>query len=78
VTTDGELIQRAATGDHSGSRISTHRYARPVFGLALRRLGDRGRAEDAGPGDVRFDLAIGRVVYARARAWRAWLYGGRA
>ena len=23
------------------------RYARPVFGLALRRLGDRGRAEDA-------------------------------
>ena len=27
--------------------IEYRRYARPVFGLALRRLGDRGRAEDA-------------------------------
>ena len=47
VTSDGELIQRAATGDHSAFEDLYHRYARPVFGLALRRLGDRGRAEDA-------------------------------
>jgi RNA polymerase sigma-70 factor (ECF subfamily) len=47
VTSDGELIQRAATGDHSAFEDLYRRYARPVFGLALRRLGDRGRAEDA-------------------------------
>src|SRR5207248_1430619 len=47
VTSDGELIQRAAGGDHSAFEDLYRRYARPVFGLALRRLGDRGRAEDA-------------------------------
>ncbi len=47
VTTDGELIQRAAGGDRSAFETLYRRYARPVFGLALRRLGDRGRAEDA-------------------------------
>ena len=47
VTTDGELIQRAADGDRSAFEQLYQRYARPVFGLALRRLGDRGRAEDA-------------------------------
>jgi RNA polymerase sigma-70 factor, ECF subfamily len=47
VTTDGELIQRAAGGDRSAFEDLYRRYARPVFGLALRRLGDRGRAEDA-------------------------------
>jgi RNA polymerase sigma-70 factor (ECF subfamily) len=47
VTSDGELIQRAADGDRSAFEQLYQRYARPVFGLALRRLGDRGRAEDA-------------------------------
>jgi RNA polymerase sigma-70 factor (ECF subfamily) len=46
-TTDGELIQRAATGDRGAFEDLYRRYARSVFGLALRRLGDRGRAEDA-------------------------------
>ena len=47
MTTDGELIQAAASGDRSAFEDLYRRYARPVFGLALRRLGDRGRAEDA-------------------------------
>ena len=47
MTSDGDLIQRAATGDASAFEDLYRRYARPVFGLALRRLGDRGRAEDA-------------------------------
>jgi RNA polymerase sigma-70 factor (ECF subfamily) len=47
VTSDGELIQRAARGDRSAFEDLYRRYARPVFGFALRRLGDRGRAEDA-------------------------------
>lgn len=47
VASDGELIQRAAEGDRGAFDDLYRRYARPVFGLALRRLGDRGRAEDA-------------------------------
>jgi RNA polymerase sigma-70 factor, ECF subfamily len=44
---DGELIERIATGDRPAFEELYRRYARPVLGLALRRLGDRGRAEDA-------------------------------
>ena len=44
---DGELITRVGSGDRSAFDALYRRYARPVFGLALRRLGDRGRAEDA-------------------------------
>ena len=44
---DGELIQRAGTGDRDAFETLYRRYARSVFGLALRRLGDRSRAEDA-------------------------------
>src|SRR4051812_32634201 len=47
VCTDSELIQRTGNGDRSAFEKLYKRYARPVFGLALRRLGDRGRAEDA-------------------------------
>lgn len=45
--TDGELITRAADGDRGAFEVLYRRYSRPVFGLALRRLGDRNRAEDA-------------------------------
>jgi RNA polymerase sigma-70 factor, ECF subfamily len=44
---DGELIARVGSGDRGAFETLYRRYARPVFGLALRRLGDRGRAEDA-------------------------------
>lgn len=44
---DGDLIQRTALGDRDAFEDLYRRYARAVFGLALRRLGDRGRAEDA-------------------------------
>ena len=45
--TDGELIERVADGDRSAFEELYGRYVRAVLGLALRRLGDRGRAEDA-------------------------------
>jgi RNA polymerase sigma-70 factor (ECF subfamily) len=45
--TDGGLIERVADGDREAFDELYRRYARPVLGLALRRLGDRGRAEDA-------------------------------
>ena len=44
---DGELIERVAGGDRAAFDELHLRYARSVLGLALRRLGDRGRAEDA-------------------------------
>jgi RNA polymerase sigma-70 factor, ECF subfamily len=44
---DGELIARVGEGDRGAFELLYRRYARPVFALALRRLGDRGRAEDA-------------------------------
>src|SRR4051794_35224257 len=44
---DGDLILRIGSGDRGAFELLYQRYARSVFGLALRRLGDRGRAEDA-------------------------------
>ena len=45
--TDGQLIERVAGGDRRAFDELYRRYARAVLGLAVRRLGDRGRAEDA-------------------------------
>jgi len=45
--TDGQLIERVAGGDRGAFDELYQRYARAVLGLALRRLGDRGKAEDA-------------------------------
>ena len=44
---DGTLLLRVADGDRAAFDSLYRRYVRSVFGLALRRLGDRGRAEDA-------------------------------
>ena len=44
---DGELLLRVAGHDRVAFELLYHRYVKSVFGLALRRLRDRGRAEDA-------------------------------
>jgi RNA polymerase sigma-70 factor, ECF subfamily len=44
---DGELIRRIAEGDRGAFEELYRRFARSVLGLALRRLRDRSRAEDA-------------------------------
>ena len=46
VPSDGDLLTRIAAGDRSAFELLYQRYARAVYGLALRRLGDRGPAED--------------------------------
>jgi len=56
--TDEDLLSRVAQGDRDAFGDLYKRYARAVLGLALRRLGDRGRAEDA-------------VQEAFASIWRA-------
>ena len=45
--TDAELIAHVADGDGVAFEELHRRYARSVLGIALRRIGDRGRAEDA-------------------------------
>src|SRR4051794_16983729 len=44
---DEELLARVGDGDRGAFEVLYRRYSRAVLGLALRRLGDRGRAEDA-------------------------------
>ena len=72
--TDGELIEEIAAGDRGAFDELYVRYARAVLGLSLRRLGDRGRAEDAVQEAF---AAIWRSArtYDRARgAGASWLY----
>ncbi|HJR96019.1 MAG TPA: sigma-70 family RNA polymerase sigma factor [Gaiellaceae bacterium] len=73
-STDGQLIVRIAGGDRGAFDELHGRYARAVLGLALRRLGDRGRAEDA---TQEAFVAIWRSARtydpARGRG-AAWLY----
>jgi RNA polymerase sigma-70 factor (ECF subfamily) len=44
---DAELLTRVAGRDREAFELLYNRYVRSVFGLALRRLRDRQRAEDA-------------------------------
>jgi RNA polymerase sigma-70 factor (ECF subfamily) len=44
---DAELLARVGERDREAFEILHGRYVRSIFGLALRRLGDRGHAEDA-------------------------------
>jgi RNA polymerase sigma-70 factor (ECF subfamily) len=46
-TSDADLIIRVGSGDRAAFEELYTRFARPVLGLALRMLGDHGRAEDA-------------------------------
>ncbi len=46
-TPDGDLLVRVGQRDRAAFELLYRRYVRSVFGLALRRLGDRHRAEDA-------------------------------
>ena len=72
--TDGTLLERVAAGDRDAFDELYRRYTRPVLGLALRRLGDRGRAEDAVQDAF---AAVWRSArsYDRSRgAGAAWLY----
>ncbi len=45
--TDAELLALVAERDRAAFEQLYHRYVRSIFGLALRRLRDRGRAEEA-------------------------------
>ena len=68
--TDSELLLRVGHGDRGAFEPLYRRYARPVFGLALRRLGDRSARRRGRPGDVHVGLALRSQLQARARPGR--------
>jgi RNA polymerase sigma-70 factor, ECF subfamily len=71
---DSSLIERTGRGDRAAFEELYRRFARPVLGMALRQLGDNGRAEDA-------TQETFAAVWRSARSYRsergsasAWLY----
>lgn len=72
--TDADLIALVARGDGGAFDELYRRYARSVLGIALRRIGDHGRAEDAVQetfanlwrSSARFDAARGAAA--------AWIF----
>jgi RNA polymerase sigma-70 factor (ECF subfamily) len=71
---DGKLLRRIASGDEAAFESLYRAYARAVYALALRRLGDREAAEEA----VQETFA---AVWRSARSYRpergaasSWLY----
>jgi RNA polymerase sigma-70 factor (ECF subfamily) len=62
---DDELLRRIAERDLGAFRILYSRYARPIYGVALRRLGDRAEAE----------AATGRALAAIRRAAATYVPG---
>ena len=72
--TDGTLIERVAERERAAFEELYARFARPVLGLALRRLGDRGRAEDSVQ-EVFAAVWRSAASYDRRRGpGGAWLY----
>jgi RNA polymerase sigma-70 factor, ECF subfamily len=72
--TDGRLIERIGRGDRDAFEQLYRRFARPVLAMAVRQLGDNGRAEDAAQETF-------AAVWRSARSYRsergtgsAWLY----
>ena len=72
--TDGMLIERIAGGDRPAFDELYRRYARAVLGLAMRRLGDRGRAEDATQDAFVAIWRSARTYKPERGAGAPWLY----
>ncbi len=71
---DGDLIRRVARMDADAFEVLYRRFARPVFGLALRRLGDRMKAEDAVQDTFAAVWRSARTFKPERGAGAPWLY----
>src|SRR4051794_26140606 len=71
---DGELIRRVAQRDADAFEALYRRYARSVFGLALRRLGDRMNPEAAVPESFPPISPPARTDKPDSGAGPPWLY----
>src|SRR3954463_3232099 len=72
--TDGDLIVRTGEGDRDAFEQLYKRFARPVFGLDLGRLGDRFRAEDAVQETFTSVWRSARTYRPERGAGGTWLY----
>ena len=71
---DEELLTAVADGDGEAFAELYRRYARVVYGLALRRLSDRGRAEDAAQEAFTAVWRSARTYNPDRGPASAWLY----
>lgn len=71
---DSHLIERIAAGDRDAFTELYRRFARPVLALAIRHLGDNGRAEDAAQETFAAIWRSARSFRAERGSGSAWLY----
>jgi RNA polymerase sigma-70 factor, ECF subfamily len=71
---DGELLRRIASHDGRAFEVLYRRYARPVYALALRRLGDRASAEEAVQETFMAVWRSARSYRPERGAASSWLY----
>jgi RNA polymerase sigma-70 factor (ECF subfamily) len=72
--TDGRLIERIGHGDRDAFDQLYRRFARPVLAMAVRQLGDNGRAEDAAQETFAAVWRSARSYRAERGSGSAWLY----
>src|ERR671938_1595970 len=72
--TDSALIERIGRGDRDAFDELYRRFARPVLAMALRQLGDAGRAEDAAQETFAAVWRSARSFRAERGSGSAWLY----
>ena len=71
---DSHLIERVAGGDRDAFTELYRRFARPVLAMALRQLGDNGRAEEAAQETFAAVWRSARSYRAERGSASAWLY----
>ena len=71
---DARLIERVGHGDRDAFDQLYRRFARPVLAMALRQLGDNGRAEDAAQDTFAAVWRSARSYRAERGSGSAWLY----
>jgi len=71
---DSRLIERVGRGDREAFEQLYKRFARPVFAMAVRQLGDKGRAEEAAQETFAAIWRSARSYKAERGTASAWLY----
>src|ERR671922_2744161 len=71
---DSRLIERVGRGDRDAFEQLYRRFARPVLAMALRSLGDNGRAEEAAQETFAAVWRSARSYRAERGSASAWLY----
>lgn len=71
---DSRLIERVGHGDRDAFEQLYRRFARPVLAMAMRQLGDNGRAEDAAQETFAAVWRSAKSYKAERGTASAWLY----